>query len=283
MNAVSEKSISIRDIETSGEMRDVEALQREVWGVPDLDVVPASQLVAARHSGGTLIGAFNGETMIGFVYGFAGFENGKPVHHSHMLAVKQEYRNFHLGYQLKLAQRNRVLKQGIDLMTWTFDPLQSLNAYINFGKFGVVSDRYFVNFYGEDAPSFLHRNGTDRLWVSWLLSSKRVHERLNGAGPRIDRENLQPMIELGNNNVPLRGDLSENADQILSIAIPKNIGEIEKNDPALAAEWREETRWAFTKALAAGYLVEEFVRRSEGENEYGVYFLSPGKKIEDIP
>ncbi|MCB1024624.1 MAG: GNAT family N-acetyltransferase [Acidobacteria bacterium] len=278
----SEKSIGIRDVKPGAEMHEVEELQREVWGVPDLDIVPASQLVAATTAGGVLIGAFNGETMIGFVYGFAGIEHGRPVHHSHMLAVKPEYRNFHLGHRLKLAQRERVQKQGIDLMSWTFDPLQSLNAYINFKKFGVVSNRYFVNFYGEDAPSFLHRNGTDRLWVSWLLSSKRVNERLNGAMPKFDIEKAQPIIELGKNNIPLRGDLSEKSDQPLTIEIPGNIGEIEKNDPELAAEWREATRWAFNEALASGYLVEEFAKKNEGEYQRGIYFLAPGKDLEDI-
>lgn len=282
MAALSEKSISIRDVKTGAEMREVEQLQREVWGVPDLDIVPASQLVAATTSGGVLIGAFNGETMIGFVYGFPGFEHGKAVHHSHMLAVKTEYRNFHLGHRLKLAQRKRVLKQGIELMTWTFDPLQSLNAYINFNKFGVVSNRYFVNFYGADAPSFLHRNGTDRLWVSWLLSSKRVKERLNGAMPKNEFDKAEPIIELGKDNVPLRRDLSKNADAPLLIEIPKDIGEIERNDPELASEWRKETRWAFTKALAAGYLVEEFAKKNDGKKQCGVYFLSPGKDPEDI-
>ena len=91
-----------------------------------------------------------------------------------MLAVKTAYRNHDLGYKLKLAQRERVLAQGIERMTWTFDPLQSLNAYFNFGKLGVVADAYKIDFYGEATSSFLQKIGTDRLWVSWLLNSERV-------------------------------------------------------------------------------------------------------------
>ena len=173
-------------------MRAVEELQREVWGVPDLDVVPLSQLVAAKAAGGVLLGAFDGEALVGFVYGFVGYEHGRAAHHSHMLAVRPAYRNFDLGRRLKLAQRERVLAQGIDLMTWTFDPLQSLNAYFNFNKLGVVSDRYFVNFYGEDAASFLHRNGTDRLWVTWLLASRRVSERIEGTAHAPEAEERDP-------------------------------------------------------------------------------------------
>ena len=97
-----------------------------------------------------------------------------------MLAVRPEYRNSNLGYRLKLAQRERALASGLTRMTWTFDPLQSLNAHFNFAKLGVVSDRYEVNFYGEETSSFLHRTGTDRLWVSWPLDSFRVTRRVEG-------------------------------------------------------------------------------------------------------
>ena len=126
--------------------------------------------MAAKEAGGVLIGAFDGDTLVGFVYGFPSFEHGQLAHHSHMLAVKPAYRNFDLGRRLKLAQREHVMAQGIELISWTFDPLQSLNAHFNFNKLGVIADRYLPNFYGEDAASFLHQTGTDRLWVSWFVS-----------------------------------------------------------------------------------------------------------------
>src|SRR5882724_5846852 len=170
-------NIRIREINGTAEMRAVEELQKEVWGIPDLDVVPLSHLVAVKAAGGVLLGAFVRETLVGFVYGFVSHEHGTVAHHSHMLAVKPPYRNCNLGYKLKLAQRERVLAQDITVMTWTFDPLQSLNAHFNFNKLGVIADRYFINFYGADAASFLHRNGTDRLWVTWLLTSRRASGR----------------------------------------------------------------------------------------------------------
>ena len=162
--------IQIREIKEQKELRAVENLQKEVWRIPELDVVPLTQMVAAVAAGGILLGAFNGEILAGFAYGFIGNEGGQMTHHSHMLGVKSEYRNFDLGRKLKFAQREKVLEQRIKLMTWTFDPLQSLNAYFNFNKLGVFSNRYFVNFYGEEAASFLHRTGTDRLWVTWDLT-----------------------------------------------------------------------------------------------------------------
>src|SRR6266852_4189107 len=205
-------TIVIRDIEGGAEMRAVEQLQKEVWGIPDLDVVPRSHLIAAKAAGGVLLGAFDRESLIGFVYGFVAHEQGTTTHHSHMLAVKPSYRNFNLGYKLKLAQRERVLAQGIKRITWTFDPLQSLNAYFNFGKLGVVADTYKVNFYGEATSSFLHQIGTDRLWVTWPLDSRRVRERLQ-TGIRkespLGSECIKSLVQVNTKNAPLKNDSRE--------------------------------------------------------------------------
>src|SRR5215211_8212310 len=171
--------IQIREIGEIPQMRTVEDLQKEVWGIPDLDVVPLTHLVASKQAGGVLIGAFDGATLVGFVYGFPSFERGQLAHHSHMLAVKPDYRNLDLGQRLKLAQREHVMAQGIDLISWTFDPLQSLNAHFNFSKLGVVADRYLPDFYGAEAASFLHQTGTDRLWVSWWLTSDHVKRTIS--------------------------------------------------------------------------------------------------------
>jgi len=199
-------AIVIRDIEQVSEVHAVEELQKEVWGLPDLDVVPLSHLIAVRAAGGVLLGAFDRETLVGFVYGFISYEYGQMAHHSHMLAVKSTHRNLDLGHKLKLAQRERVLTQGISLMTWTFDPLQSLNAYFNFNKLGVLADQYKVDFYGADASSFLHRNGTDRLWVAWLLTSRRVNERLNSPGFKPDARLVTPLVQLQADDSPRRNN-----------------------------------------------------------------------------
>jgi chorismate synthase len=247
MSTASESSeIVIREVESAAEMRAVEELQKEVWGIPDLDVVPATHLIAAKAAGGVLLGAFDGNTLVGFVYGFVAQEDGRIAHHSHMLAVKPEYRNFNLGYKLKVAQRDEALAQGIELITWTFDPLQSLNAYFNFTKLGVIADRYVINFYGEEAASFLHQTGTDRFWVKWLLTSDRVVQRL-----------LTPKPVL------------ENPSDKLLIEIPADINAVQQESPELAREWRERTRRAFTEALGRGYVVRDFYR----EKTVGVYIL----------
>ena len=240
-------TITIRQIDDVAEMRAVEDLQKEVWGIPDLDVVPLTQLVAAKEAGGTLIGAFDDETLVGFVYGFPSFEFGKHAHHSHMLAVKPAYRNLDLGRRLKLAQRDHVIAQGIDLITWTFDPLQSLNAHFNFNKLGVVADRYLPDFYGDEPASFLHQTGTDRLWVSWLISTQRVKNIIDGKTETAQVEDAGT----------------------LSIEIPGDINSVQQQEPRAALQWREETRRAFTEAIKAGYVVVGFTR----ENQIGRYLL----------
>jgi predicted GNAT superfamily acetyltransferase len=282
--AVSEtSSIAIRDLENESQMRAVEELQKEIWGIPDLDVVPFTHLVAAKAAGGVLIGAFDDEALIGFCYGFPSYEYGQMAHHSHMLAVKPAYRNFNLGYQLKLAQRDRVLAQGISLMTWTYDPLQSLNAYFNFSKLGVLSDRYYINFYGEDAPSFLHQNGTDRLWVRWLLTGERVTRRLDDLRLQHEFERLVPMVRVSQDELPERSAIAESlSDEHALIEIPADINSLQKREGQVALAWREATRWAFTEALSAGYLIEDFHRRSRDGLQFGSYLLSRGKRLGDF-
>jgi predicted GNAT superfamily acetyltransferase len=256
-----EKEISIRTVRTIGEMHEVEELQRVVWEVPDVEVVPNSQLVAAVKAGGVLLGAFDGEKMVGFAYGFVSFERGQMAHHSHMLAVLPEYRNLKLGEKLKRAQREFVLQQGITLMSWTFDPLQSLNAYFNFNKLGVVSDTYFVDFYGDNAPSFLHQNSTDRLWVFWNLQDKKT----DFAG---DLEKVKRLVQFGENESP-QVFTFEN-DEHLAIEIPTDITKLQKKNLELAIEWRKATRQAFIEAFGKGYLTLGFYRISQ---DCGVYLL----------
>lgn len=270
--------VIIRDARGTAEMRAIEELQKEVWGIPDLEVVPTTQLVAACAAGGALLGAFDGETLAGFAYGFAGFERGRATHHSHMLAVKPAYRNFDLGRKLKLAQRERVLAQGIETMTWTFDPLQSLNAHFNFNKLGVVADAYHVDFYGAEAASFLHRTGTDRLWATWNLASRRASDRIKKTISVTEFENARPLVEIGETNAPRSFDFGEALSGArATIEIPADINALERENRESAIRWREATRRAFVEALAAGFLVEDFCRLNRGGQQFGAYILGRGK------
>jgi predicted GNAT superfamily acetyltransferase len=252
----------IRDIETNDEIRAVEDLQKDVWGVDDREVVPITQLVAAKETGGQLIGAWREGTMIGFVYGFVGLEHGRIIHHSHMLAVKSEYRDSDVGYQLKLAQRDRVLGQGITRITWTFDPLQSRNAHFNFAKLGVVSDSYKADIYGPESSSFGRNIASDRLWVTWPLDAKRK------TPPKPDAPML---VDVDAQSRPRERELPAGTPHAF-IAIPRDINAL----PAeLAVLWRNATRRAFTAALDQGFVVANFFR------DIGAYLLTRGS-IEDF-
>lgn len=259
------KRITIREVH-SEELKTVEALQRQAWGFEDLDVVPAAQLIAAQHVGGILLGAFDDGGMIGFVYGFPGYEQGRISIHSHLLAVRPDCRGHRAGLFLKLAQREAALERGINEVTWTFDPLQSLNANLNFAALGVTSGRYVVDFYGEASSSPLHQGfGTDRLWVSWTLDSDRVIDRVararevkTGTAPTQETGFGPFLVEERNGRIEVSGRecLTGSSCQI---EIPDRIVDLKRINPGLGTLWRETTRRAFLQALGCGFVVTDFL------------------------
>ncbi|MGB7641703.1 MAG: hypothetical protein WBL82_10485, partial [Terriglobales bacterium] len=249
-STVTSANIAIRDLRTIDELNQLRAVEKEVWGMTEDDAMPLTIAVALRAAGNIFIGAFEQhdtgkhgaaekavkekserekvekeklersktekpgkEKLVGFAFGFMGREHGQTTIHSHMLAVLDGYRHLDLGTKLKHAQRERALAMGIHEMTWTFDPLQSRNAHFNFAKLGALSDTYKVDFYGPETSSKLHRNGTDRLWVRWLLSSRRVRECIAGKSPRAETLDalrlLAPLVRFDGKGMPARAELGE--------------------------------------------------------------------------
>ena len=245
-------SIVIRDIESLEEMHAIEQLQREIWGVEDLEIYPALALKPQKEVGATLIGAFAEGRMVGFVFGFPGILDGETIIHSDMLGISPAYRSNNLGYLLKCAQRDAAIALGVKRITWTFDPLQSRNAHFNFSKLGVTADRYYVDYYGVTS-SFLHRFGTDRLWVTWLLENERVNSPQSS-----DIEDLPHLVRVGENLEPILNQEPITSSQVV-IEIPREIAEHHKL-------WRMATRDAFTRALDQGFIVQGFYN--------GRYFLA---------
>jgi len=274
---VGKPAVTIRDLESIEDLRLVPDVEHAVWGGDDRDTVPVLLLIAAKEAGSILIGAFDDQRLIGFAFGFPGLEHGEISIHSHMTAVLPQYRDLNLGYQLKLAQRERTLAANIRLITWTFDPLQARNAHFNFAKLGVLSDRYKVDFYGSESTSALHQNGTDRLWVSWLLDSDRVREylsRTTTAGRTKQPETL--LVRWDESSHPVRGDLRAALTVgSVGIQIPSDISTIEETDSVLAADWRQCTRWAFTECLKSGFYVASFLRGVSAQSP-GTYVLAKG-------
>src|SRR5437667_6996927 len=175
---------SFRDLTSLDDFAAVVELERLIWGPGYDDVVPVPILAITVRRGGILIGAFEDDRLVAFVYSIPGIKRGKTTQWSHMLGVVEEHRSGGLGRELKLLQRERALAMGIDLIEWTYDPMQAANAHLNFAKLGVVVDEYEENVYGE-SPSPLHRgNPTDRLVAEWWIRKPHVTRRI-GAQPML--------------------------------------------------------------------------------------------------
>jgi len=249
-----------------------EELQKRVWEMPDYrDAVPAHLLITAIKNGGTLVGAFDGTEMVGFAFGFLGSE-GKTAsqqlkHTSHMLAVLPNARAHGLGAQMKWLQRAQALKQGLGLMTWTYDPLQAVNAHLNLARLGAIARRYVRDAYGEMTDGLNAGMASDRFEVEWYLSNARVvrceehrqrtriHDDANTVYVVKWKENGLPIIDA---EKPLKG-------KTLLVEIPADIGVLKSIDLSLGVEWRERTRDTFERAFAAGYVACDVRRQPAGQ------------------
>ena len=258
--------LEIRPLTTIEEYRACVELQEETWGEGFSEGVPPEILKVSQILGGVCAGAYHADgCLVGFVFGMTGPRDGKLVHWSDMLAVRAHARDTGLGTRLKAYQREQVLARGVETMYWTFDPLQSRNAYLNFSKLGIVAREYERDMYG-DTDSPLHRAvGTDRFIAYWLMNTERVVARLAGEEPGPSHEGFPDAQRvLHGDDVdgllhPGTPDLGNRSDQLL-VAIPANIVEIMDRSMDVAVQWRGATRAVFTHYLNEGYEVRELLR-----------------------
>jgi chorismate synthase len=271
-------NLSIRPLTTITDIRACEALQRQVWAMPDdLEVVPLHLLVTVQRNGGLLLGAFDGAALVGFVFGFPGRSaEGKLVHCSHMMGVASSYRSQGVGYRLKLAQRDHVLEQGVDLITWTYDPLESRNAYLNIHKLGCVCGTYVRDYYGPLSDGLSAGLPTDRFQVEWWIGSARVQRRLAGLS---STQSADPMVQIlattrtaGGYLAPGRVKL-ETAAPAIRFEIPVNYQALKAADAALALEWRLAVRGISEVCFAAGYTVADFAHQHTPDGGRSFYVL----------
>ena len=257
-------SIEVRRLSSLDEYRQCEELQAQVWGPDDVVRVSALVMVAAQINGGFAFGAFSGERLVGFVLASPGLtETGRVRQCSILMAVDPAFRNNGVGYQLKVAQREAVLTQGLDLITWTFDPLASANAHLNLQKLGCVASRYFVDLYGTAATGLNAGLPTDRLLVEWWIRNPRVVDRLAGApveppapAPAVDQVSADPRTGLP----VLCGVDLERSEPVLLVEIPESIHAIKLADLHLAHHWRRSLREVFQGYFARGYHTTGFHR-----------------------
>ena len=182
-------SVELRRCHGIEDFRACVALQKEVWNFSDAELVPLRMFVVADKVGGQVMGAFDGNAMVGFALSVPGTRSGHIYLHSHMLAVRKDHRNSGLGRRLKLMQRDDALSRGIELIEWTYDPLEIKNAYLNIEKLGAVSRRYNINQYGITSSPLQGGLPSDRLIAEWWLKSKRVEILLaTGKNPSIQTE-----------------------------------------------------------------------------------------------
>lgn len=175
--------VVVRICEGLEEYRACVALQKEIWVEADLEIVPDTVFVVAEHTGGQILGAFDGQRLVGFTLAMPGLRNGGAYLHSHMTGVHADYRDRGVGRMLKLFQREEALGRDLRLIEWTFDPLEMRNAHFNLNRLGAIARRYVPNMYGITS-SPLHRGlATDRLVAEWYLDSPRVLATLNEVLP----------------------------------------------------------------------------------------------------
>lgn len=161
-------------------------LQNTVWAYDISAMMTQKVFLLASHIGGQVLGAFDGDTLVGYAMSLPGVRNGHAYLHSHHLAVLPQWRDFGVGRRLKLAQRDEALSRGFALMEWTFDPLEIKNSHLNFDRLGAISRRYMRNFYGESASPLHGGLPTDRIYAEWWLKSDRVTRILAGEAPVIN-------------------------------------------------------------------------------------------------
>jgi predicted GNAT superfamily acetyltransferase len=254
--------ITYRDLHTLDEFAAVVDLEREIWGPGYVEVVPVPILAVTTHRGGILIGAFSGDRMIGFVYSLPGIKNGRPTQWSHMLGVVDQFRSDGVGRELKLLQRERALAAGITLIEWTYDPMQAMNAHLNFTKLGVIVEEYGENVYGLSGSPLHGGNPTDRFIAEWWIKKERVAHDPSGA-PRINR-----IARAGDWPVCADVDLDLDARRLM-VEIPMGFTEMLAGVPTLALDWRLATRRIFTTYFGRGYrAVDFFIDRDAGCGSY---------------
>ena len=279
-------TVIYRDLTTLEDYAKVVELERRIWGPGYDEVVPVPILAVSVLRGGILIGAFARETerddsferMVGFVYSLPGIKHGKATQWSHMLGVVAEHRNDGTGRQLKLLQRDRALAMGLELIEWTYDPMQALNAHLNFAKLGVVVEEYEENVYGTSSSPLHKGNPTDRFVAEWWIAKPHVERRLHGGVALTLRSDEVADAPAANRATP-RGDWHACEDVNLAldarrvrVEIPMHFTEMLSGAPEKALEWRLTTRDIFTTYFGRGYrAVDFFLDRA---NSRGAYLLT---------
>ncbi|WFO75946.1 hypothetical protein J4526_03615 [Desulfurococcaceae archaeon MEX13E-LK6-19] len=278
------KTIVIREPYSTRDYRELMDVQLRIWGMPDYsEAVTYHMIIAAHRNGGVVLGAFEKDTgkAVGVIYGVPAYKDGMIYVYSHLAGVVPEYRFKGLGYEMKLIQRKIALEKGYRLIKWTYDPMQSANAYFNICKFGVVVRKFYEDYYGELQDEINRGMPSDRFEAEWWISSRRVEKVLAG---EVKHPSLNDLLEHGaylvNNvvfedNIPRIEEysLSSSSDLVL-VEIPGSLDEIRKKSRELVLDWRMKLRRIFNYYLnEMGYIVTWFISFVENNVRRSYYVL----------
>jgi predicted GNAT superfamily acetyltransferase len=282
--------IVIRSLDTQVEYSAVEEIQRLTWAMPDLEIIPAHAVHALQHNGAALLGAFDGERLVGFTLGVLGTEDipgridqvaaARLKMYSVIAGVLPEYQQHNIGYRLKMAQRDFALKIGIRLITWTFDPLESRNAHFNIGKLGAVCHRYLRHFHG-DMSGINQGLPTDRFEVEWWVTGRRVAARAAQKWRPLGLAALLAGGALLVNEATFNGvglplpppNYVSQPSNLMLVEIPADFQTVKRRDFALAQRWRLHTRDVFEGMFDSGFIVTDFVLQEDENGRRRTYYL----------
>jgi predicted GNAT superfamily acetyltransferase len=281
----------IKPIKTPEQINQVSVVESAAWGMKPSDTVPDHLLTAITNNGGLLLGAYDGDQLIGFTLGWLGIvsldesrlaaDQLKLV--SHMTGVLSGYRNQRVGYRLKLAQRDWALAQGLDLITWTYDPLESRNGYLNIHLLGCTCQTYLREYYGEMTDLMNEGIPSDRFQVEWWIKETHVRKRISEESDRKESVTIDQLVMEGVQliNPPKRKPFSvpqpselpiEPSSPRVLVEIPTDFQAIRKENIETAVAWRFHTRMIFELLFGGEYQVVDFIYQ-RGDIPRGFYLL----------
>ncbi len=283
-------AIDIRRVKDDADFRKLEDLQRLIWNMVDIEVIPARTMHAIDFNGGVLLGAYDGEELIGFVFGVIGTVQGLNQRidqvaaarlqlYSTIMGVHPAYQGQGVGYQLKLAQREFALQQGLRLVTWTYDPLESRAARLNISKLGAISHRYLRDFHGP-MTGINAGLATDRFYVEWWVTGNRVQSRVERQRGALSfdqmiagRAELVNAAEFrGGRPVPPERFMHSERNLVL-VEIPAHFHLLKQDDLELAEQWREHTRQLFEHYFALQYVATDFTGHEDEHGQQRAYYV----------
>ena len=276
------RGFRFRKLEKPEEFRQVLEVHRAVWGD---EGVPVTLQRALQDNGGLVLGAFADIHLVGFALSLLGWDGTALYHYSHITAVRPEYQNHRVGFRLKTFQREEVLKLGLNEIRWTFDPLQSRNAWLNVRQLGGRPDRYYIHYYGQMPDAINRGQETDRLRLRWELSTPHVEERVGGKFPTVEEDRTRwtasaaiVETEVGEKGLRTPTAVSEPSGGPAHLEIPFDLAAVQEHEPETVRSWRHAVRDAFRAAFDTGYRVEDFAVVTTGHERRSFYFLAPGSK-----